>query len=60
MTLPLWTLPLMVSVLIVGWMCRPLPERQGDYDLFTPIFHLFRLFYIIPILLVWIVYLVVT
>jgi hypothetical protein len=51
-TLYFWMIPVVLTLLIVGWMFRPY-RKSGDYD-FTSIF---RLFWLIPMLFVWVVYL---
>ena len=55
LTLDLITIPTFITIVLIIVMCRPY-ERRGAYDFGL----LFRLFWLIPILSVWVIYLGVT
>lgn len=47
-----WTIPFALTALLFCWMVRPY-RRFGDYDFGLVL----RAFWLIPILLVWVIYL---
>jgi hypothetical protein len=49
-----WIIPLIITIILLCIMFRPNPEKDGW---FGDLFILFRLFWTIPILIVWIIYL---
>ena len=54
-TLDFITIPVFITIVLIIVMCRPY-EMRGAYDFGL----LFRLFWLIPILSVWVIYLGVT
>lgn len=51
LTVPAWLIPTALSLLFFGMMIRPY-HASHDYDFGA----LFRLFWIVPILLTWLIY----
>ena len=52
MNLPIWSIPIILTIILAAIMFRPY-HPEGDYDFGA----IFRVLWVIPILLVWIVYL---
>lgn len=56
-TLGWWIVPLIITIVILGIMFRPVESCGNDFWGFgTAIECLFRLFWMIPLLFVWLVY----
>lgn len=55
-----WTIPFVLSFVFVLQMFKPIDGPRGDYDFSGPLFAMFRLFWIIPILVVWLIYFALT
>ncbi len=49
-----WAIPLILSTGMFVWMSRPY-QRSGDYDFGV----VFRLFWLLPIMFVWLIYFVI-